>query len=284
MPTLEEMQIGAMFWAGRDPRETLRELKAMGVRCGQIGIPGDLELAGQAEAWSAALREENFTVITVFAAYTGENYADIPTVQKTVGFIPPETREAREQRTYAVSDFAAGIGVDAIACHIGFVPEDKSDPDYVAVRGLVRRICDYAAKHGQTFALETGQEPAGVLLEFIHDVDRRNLAINFDPANMIMYGSGDPIQALEVLASHVRSVHCKDGEWPDKSVPGALGVEKPLGTGAVGMEQFINKLRQIGYKGVLSIEREVESHEQKMRDVRMAVDLLERLRVGRASV
>ncbi len=278
MQPLKELEIGVMFWAGRDPVETLREVKSLGVRCGQLGIPGEMDLAGAAEPWRRALEAERFTLVTVFAAYKGEDYADVPTVQRTVGFIPRDTRAEREERTYAVSDFAAALEVGSIALHVGFVPEDTTDPDYVAVRDMVRRVCDHAAAHNQTFALETGQEPARTLLAFFRDVDRPNLRINFDPANMILYGTGDPIEALDVLAPHVVSVHCKDGDWPPKNVPGALGAEKPLGQGSVGMERFVNKLKSIGYRGVLNIEREAPDHQQRLHDIRSAVTLLEKLR------
>ena len=278
MQPLRDMEIGAMFWGGRDPIETLRELKALGVRCGQIGIPGDMKLEGAAAAWRAALEAEQFTLVTVFGAFVGESYADIPTVQRTVGFIPRATRAEREARTLAISDFAAEVGTPSIALHVGFVPEDPADPDYVAVRDMVRRVADYAASRGQNFALETGQEPAHVLLAFLKGVDRPNVRINFDPANMILYGTGDPIEALGVLGSYVISLHCKDGDWPPKDVPGALGAERPLGQGSVGIERFIAKLKEIGYRGTLNIEREVENQQERLRDIRMAVGLLERLR------
>jgi L-ribulose-5-phosphate 3-epimerase len=278
MQLLKDREIGVMFWAGRDPVETLRELKALGARCGQIGIAGDFPLAGAAAKWKAALQAEDFPVVTAFCAYTGESYADIPTVQRTVGFIPRQTRAEREQRTYAVSDFARDVGIPSIATHIGFVPEDSTDPDYLAVREMVRRVCDRAAKNKQTFALETGQEAAGTLLDFFIDVNRENLGINFDPANMILYGTGDPIDALGTLAQHIVSVHCKDGDWPPKGVPGALGEEKPLGQGSVGMARFINKLKSIHFKGPLNIEREVPDQAQRLRDIAMGVKLLENLR------
>ena len=278
MQILREMEIGVMFWAGRDPRETLKELKALGVRCGQMGIPGEMDLTGAAKAWKRALDAENFAVVTAFCSYKGESYADVPTVQRTVGFIPPATRAEREARTKEVSDFAAELEVPGIAAHVGFVPEDSRDMDYRAVLEMVRRICDHCAKHGQTFALETGQEPADTLLSFFLEVNRDNLRINFDPANMILYGTGDPIQALGVLGQHVVTVHCKDGDWPPKGQPDALGEEKPLGQGAVGMDRFIAKLKEIGYKGPLNIEREVPDHQQRLRDIRMGVELLERLR------
>lgn len=271
MPALRDLEAGAMFWAGRDP---LARIKAMGVRCGQLGIGGDVDLTGAAAQWKADLEREDFTLVTVFCAYNGESYADIPTVQQTVGFIPAATREEREARTREVSDFAAAIGVKSIACHIGFVPEDAADPDYAAVREMVRRICDHAAAHGQTFALETGQEPAHVLMHFLKEVDRDNIGINFDPANMILYGTGDPIEALDILAPKVISVHAKDGDWPPKDIPGALGTERPLGQGSVGMERFVAKLKEIGYKGPLNIEREVENLEERYADMEMAVRLL----------
>lgn len=278
MQALADREIGLMFWAGGDPAETLAEVKSLGIHCGQLGVPGDLKLDGAAAAWKAALEAEQFTLVTVFAAYIGEDYADIPTVQRTVGFIPAATRAEREQRTYEVSDFAAALDVKSTACHIGFVPEDAADRDYQEVRAMVRRVCDYAARHGQTFALETGQEPAHVLLSFIRDVARTNLRINFDPANMILYGTGDPIEALGVLGSLVISVHCKDGDWPPRDVPGALGRERPLGEGAVGIERFVEKLKQIGYRAPLNIEHEIADRAERLRDIRNAVSLLGRLR------
>jgi len=273
------LEIGVMFWAGSDPAETLRAVKSLGVRCGQLAVPGGLNLdAATIAAWKRALAEEEFRLVTVFAAYPGESYADIPAVRRTVGFVPRATRAQREQRTYDVSDFAAAVGAPGIATHIGCVPDDPADPDYVAVRDLVRRVCDDAAEWNQTFALETGQESARVLLEFVQDVDRPNLRINFDPANMILYGTGDPIEALDLLGPLVVSVHVKDGNWPPKDVPGALGAEQPFGKGALGAARFIAKLKQIGYDGALNIEREIEDQRQRLEDIRDAVAILERLR------
>lgn len=277
MPVLKNLEVGVMFWAKPDPLVTLREVKEFDVRCGQLGIGGEYQPQGMKSAWRDALAQEDFAVVTAFCSYVGERYDDIPTVERTVGFVPPSTRKEREQRTIEVSDFAASIGVKSIACHVGFVPEDESSAEYTALRDLVRRICDHAAGNGQTFVLETGQEPAAALLQFIAAVDRPNLGINFDPANMVLYGTGDPIQALEILGPKVVSVHAKDGTWPPAGVPGALGVEQPLGQGAVGMELFVNKLKQVGYKGTINVEREVEDPEQRKRDIQMGVQLLRQL-------
>jgi sugar phosphate isomerase/epimerase len=264
-----------MFWAERD---NLQEIRGLGVRCGQLGIAGDVEMSkAAADRWKADLAREQFTLVTMFAAYTGESYADVPTVQRTVGFIPRDTRAERERRTIELSDFAAQVGVPAIACHIGFVPEDHADPDYAAVRDLVRRICDHAAGHGQNFHLETGQEPADVLLAFFRDVNRPNLRINFDPANMILYGTGEPIAALRTLAAHVASVHAKDGDWPPKDQADALGTERPLGKGSVGIDKFVATLREVGFRGPVNVERETENQAERLRDIGEAVKLLKKL-------
>ena len=275
MRVLADREIGVMFWAGRD---SLAEIQSLGAQCGQLGIAGGVELNAQCAAeWKQAIEAAQFPIVTVFAAYDGENYADIPTVQRTVGFIPREARAERERRTNQVVDFAAAIGAPSFACHIGFVPEDTTHPDYIAVRDMVRRIADHAGRSRLSFALETGQEPAHVLQHFLKDVDRPNVGINFDPANMILYGTGDPIEALGVLAPQVLSVHMKDGDWPPSGEPDALGTERPLGQGSVGIPRFVAKLKEIGFRGSLNIEREAENQQERLADIRQAVAYLRAL-------
>ena len=288
MPILRDMEIGLMFWGEKNPRLAVRGVKSLGLRCGQLGIAGHVPIEEVTPLWKATLAEEDFAITTVFAAYEGESYADVPTVQKTVGFIPAATRAAREGRTRQVIDLAAKLGVPSFACHVGFVPEDRSNADYIAVRDIVRRLCDFTAQRHMTLAMETGQEPAHALKAFIEDVGRENLRINFDPANLILYGAGNPIEALGMLAPWIISVHVKDGNWPPRDDPGALGTEMPLGEGSVGIDRFIAKLKEIGYKGPLTIEREVALEQEMddrhkeglshLSDIRNAIALLERLR------
>ena len=280
---LDELEIGLMFWAGDNARKTLADVKAFGVRAGQLGFPGEMSLEGAAEKWDAALTEEHFTAVTAVCSYVGEDYKDIPTVQQTVGLVPESTRAERIARTKAVSDVARKLGIDSVACHIGFVSHDFGSHSYAAIRDVTKDICDHCGKNGQSFTLETGQEPAKVLLQFIQDVKRPNLKINFDPANMILYGTGDPIEALGVLGAHVISVHCKDGDWPQVDKPEALGVEKPLGEGSVDFAAFLSKLKEIGYKGLLTIEREEQDQTKRAADIRKAIVLLKRLTKPAAS-
>jgi sugar phosphate isomerase/epimerase len=279
MPAIRDLEIGIFFWAEPDPRATLRAVKACGVVSGQLGVDGSVPLTPDTiAAWKDALREEDFHLFTVFAAYTGESYADIPTVQRTVGFIPQATRAAREIRTREVIDFSAALGVKSFGCHVGYIPEDPHDRDYADVRDMVRRIADYAATHGMSYCLETGQEPAPQLLRFFDDVGRDNVKINFDPANMILYGSGEPIAAFRLLRPHVVSVHGKDGDWPDPATPGALGTERLLGEGSVNIPKFVACMKETGYLGPVCVESGVHGEEQRWTVLKRAVDLLVSLR------
>lgn len=271
---LDDLEIGLMFWAGHDARKTLRDVKQFGLRAGQLGFPGDLSLHGAAENWDSALTAEHFTAVAAVCSYLGEDYTDIPAVARTVGLVPAHTRAGRIARTKAVSDVARALAIDSVACHIGFVPHEPGHLLYPEIRDAAKELCDYCGKNGQSFTLETGQEPARILLQFIADVDRPNLKINFDPANMILYGTGDPIEALDLLAKHVISVHCKDGDWPPLDQPEALGQERSLGEGSVDLPAFISKLKEIGYRGLLAIERENVPEPQRSTDIRHAVSLL----------
>jgi sugar phosphate isomerase/epimerase len=255
----------------------LQKAKSFGVSAGQLGISGDIVLPGVEESWKAAIAEEDFVVTTAVCSYTGEDYADIPTVKKTVGLVPVPTRAERVARTKEIATLASKLGIKSVTCHIGFVPHDSSDPLYKEILDVARDICDHCAPLNQSFTLETGQEPADVLLRFVHDVDRSNLKINFDPANMILYGSGDPIEALRALSKYVISVHCKDGDWPPKNDPDALGKERALGTGSVGIPRFVETLKEIGYKGLLAIEREEPDLAQRDADFRSGIALLKSL-------
>jgi sugar phosphate isomerase/epimerase len=164
--------------------------------------------------------------------------------------------------------------------HIGFVPVDRNGADYRDLVNCTRDLLDHAAGNGQKMHLETGQETADHLLEFIHDVARPNLFINFDPANMILYGTGNPIEALRKVGKYVRSVHCKDATWAAEGVRGReWGREVALGTGDVGMETYLRTLLEIGYTGPLTIEREI-AHDrvQQKADIGVAVQLLTDLR------
>ncbi|TVS14371.1 MAG: sugar phosphate isomerase/epimerase [Planctomycetaceae bacterium] len=231
-----------------------------------------------AERFLQRLSALGITVTAVFGGFEGESYADIPTVSRTVGLVPPETRAARTQEMKGISDFAKMLGCSVVALHLGFIPHDSSDPLYAEVLKVTREVCDHAKANGQNLHLETGQESADGLLKFISDLERDNLFVNFDPANMILYGTGEPIQALKQIGSLVRSVHCKDGKWAAN--PGVdWGQEVPLGEGDVGMETYLRTLDSLGYTGPLTIEREIpQEPERQKAEIGKALNLLSELK------
>lgn len=233
-----------------------------------------------AEAFRTQLSEMGVQCSAVFGGFEGESYADIPTVVRTVGLVPADTRQARLDEMLEISNFAKWLGCDTVALHLGFIPHDPQAEGYSDIVDVTRQLCDHCAGHGQFLHLETGQETAEGLLEFIKQVDRENLKINFDPANMILYGTGEPIEALRAVGKHVRSIHCKDGTWSDK--PGETwGAEVPLGKGDVGMETYLRTLKEIGYEGPLTIEREIpQDPERQMAEIGQAIELLTSLRSG----
>jgi len=230
------------------------------------------------EKFLATLADYGIQLTCVFGGFAGESYADIPTVVKSVGLVPRETREARTKELMEIADFARLLGIDCVGLHIGFVPHSKDDPEYAGVLDVSRQVCDHLKANGQALHLETGQEPADILIGFLQDVERDNLFINFDPANMILYGMSGPMEALEIVAPYVRSVHCKDARWSDK--PGETwGEETPLGEGEVGMETYLRTLDRIGYTGPLTIEREIASEPERQKaEIGGAIKLLEDLK------
>jgi sugar phosphate isomerase/epimerase len=234
----------------------------------------------QAAAFLKKCSDAGITITCVFGGFEGESYADIATTARTVGLVPEETRAARVQEMKEISDFARLLGCDVVGLHVGFVPEDTSSDNYKGLIKVTRDLLDHVASNSQRLHLETGQETADHLLEFIGDVDRDNLFINFDPANMILYGTGDPIEALGKVGHLVRSVHCKDATWAPEGERGkSWGAEVPLGEGDVGMEAYLRTLKDLGYDGPLTIEREIaHDRERQKADIGTAVNLLEALR------
>lgn len=251
---IPSVQVHAPHPASRTP-ETARQFLA---RCADAGI----------------------TITVVFGGFEGESYADIPTTTRTVGLVPEATRAARVAEMTEISDFAQMLGCDSVALHVGVVPEDKKSSSYRNLVASMRDLLDHVAGNGQQLNLETGQESADHLLQFVVDVGRDNLFVNFDPANMILYGSGEPIAALKKVGHLVRSVHCKDAKWAPPGERGKVwGQEVPLGEGDVGMETYLRTLKEIGYTGPLTIEREIpHDRERQKADIGKAVRLLEELR------
>lgn len=199
----------------------------------------------------------------------------------TIGLVPETWRRERIEGLKQVIDFAHELNVPTVTTHMGFMPENPSDPKYKAVLDALYELCSYAAQYEIDFCFETGQETPTTILRAINDIEARgltNLKINLDPANLLLYGKGNPMDAVDVFGMHVRGMHVKDGEYPTNG--NYLGEEKQVGKGRVNFEYIIRKLHDFGYKGPLTIEREI-SGEQQQKDIKETIkflqDILERI-------
>jgi len=255
----EIMPIGVTV-SGADPLASLEKVVSLGMFTCQMSAPPE-------EWWS----REGIRLIRETAE---EKKIKITSLIFGVDLVNPAMRGKRVLKVFSYSDFALELRIKVIQTHIGVIPEDRNDLNYKGLVLALQKIADYCRENNQSFALETGQERASVLSKFIEDVNRLNMGVNFDPANMLLYDEDDPIKALDILGKYVIGVHCKDGKRPERK--GELGKEYPLGEGDVGIEKFIDKLKKIGYTGPLTIEREI-SGEKQIRDILKAKELLEKL-------
>jgi len=192
----------------------------------------------------------------------------------TLGIVPSAWRAARVTQLMKAANFAARAKLPAVITHLGFVPEEPLNPLFQEVVVTVRDLAGYMQRLGLEFWFETGQETPVTLLRLIQAVGAKNLGINLDPANLILYGKGNPIDALDVFGRYVRNIHAKDALYPTD--PMKLGAEVKVGTGKVRFPEFIRRLGEIGFAGEFIIEREIAG-EQQVKDIRETVSYLETL-------
>lgn len=190
----------------------------------------------------------------------------------TIGLVPIAHRAQRVQNLKDGSDFAKKIGVDKIATHVGFLPENPQTDEYTAVVEAIKEVALHCKNNGQYFLFETGQETPITLLRTIQRVGTGNLGINLDPANLLVYGKANPCDAMDIFGDYVMGVHGKDGEYPTNG--DYFGVEKRIGDGRVNFPLLIKKLKEHGYNDAITIEREISGEEQ-IRDILYAKEFLE---------
>ncbi len=189
------------------------------------------------------------------------------------GLVPRPWRRARIDRLKQASDFARACGIKAIETHCGFIPEDPNDPLYDETIPAIREAAGHCRENGQTFLYHAGAETAVTLLRTIRDVGLDNQGVGLDTANGIMYGTGHPVDALEIYGQYLRAVNAKDALWPTDPIE--LGKEVPIGAGKVDFPRLIRKLRALNYTGPIIIEREI-SGPQQIEDIKKSKADLER--------
>jgi sugar phosphate isomerase/epimerase len=236
----------------------------------------DPDLYDQVSAAELAAESEStgVHVTSLWAGWPGPRHWNFIDGPSTLGIVPREWRDRRIAALRRGGQFAAELGVDAVVTHLGFVPENPRDDIFAAVVAMVRDLALGYRDLGLEFWFETGQETPVSMLRLIQEVGTDNLGVNLDPANLLMYGKANPIDALDVFGQHVRSVHAKDGHYPTD--PMQLGREVKVGQGRVDFPKFLGRLGQIGYDGALIIEREITGEQQRL-DIAETVEYLEGL-------
>lgn len=227
-----------------------------------------------AEKVKRDLKSSGVRLAALWTGYSGTVIWDLIDGPDTMGLIPEYTRKRRIADLKAGADFAAMVGAPAIITHCGFIPETPKCHLYMEVLDASGEIAEYCQKLGLEFWFETGQETPVTLLRTIEDIGLPNLGINLDTANIILYGKGNPVDALDVFGKYVRNLHIKDGVYPQNGHK--LGHETPIGQGKVDFEKVITKLHELGFTGELVVEREITG-EQQARDIMTALDYIGKL-------
>ncbi|PYU53245.1 MAG: xylose isomerase [Acidobacteria bacterium] len=266
------LRLGLILGIGRDPNDAISKVHDLGLPTCQVFVDEiDSVLAGRLRQ---ALDKYQVEATSLVVGGPGREVWDFYDGPLTIGLVPRETRELRIAHIKKASDFAKHCGIDAVQTHCGFIPENPNDPVYKETITAMHEVAAYCKRNGQNFRYETGQETPITLVRAIQDVGLDNQGVNFDLANLILYGKANPVDAIELLAPYVQGIHAKDGLWPTN--PRKLGEEVPIGKGKVDFPRIIARMKEINYRGAVTIEREI-SGPQQVEDVRAAKAYLEKL-------
>ena len=255
---MEPLAVGVCSWSidRTKPIESIRAAaNDLGVRVVHLGFFDKETLAAtSADEVRQAAGDCGVEISATFAAFPGEVYKSIATVADSGGYLPDEQFEARLEMTRRVAEFNVALDVPLLAIHVGTVPEDRTCQAYQKLADRAGRVADLLAEDGVSLLLETGRESAATLLRFIDDLGRYNVAVNYDPGNMVIYGTDDPVDVVTVLRGRIVHVHLKDAVPSDQ--PGVtFGTEVTLGKGGASIPRVVSKLQAGGYAGPLVVER-----------------------------
>jgi len=254
------LEIAVCTWSLRlmDPQALRAVLAPLGVGAVHLGLGAILDLAPDQQAPVIAAYQAGALHLTAtMIHFPGEDYSSLDSIHRTGGYLPDDLFAARLERTLAAARLSQQLGVALLSTHAGFIPEQTDAAAFGKMITRLARVADALAPLGITLCFETGQESAATLAAFLTALGRPNIAVNFDPANMILYGKGDPVAAVHTLAPWIRHVHAKDARQHTPGPSGWCGQEVPVGAGQARVRDVVHALQTIGYRGAIAIEREV---------------------------
>jgi sugar phosphate isomerase/epimerase len=271
-PAQKGLRLGLIVGIGKKPEAALQKVHDLGIPSCQVSTEdfSDAMLGGIRDA----VQKFNIEVTALNTGGPGPAVYDFYQGPQTIGLVPRQYRQARIAHFKQASDFAKKLGIPALHTHFGFIPENPNDPVYKDLLPALREVATYLKGNDQMMLYETGQETPITLLRAITDVGVDNQFVNLDTANLILYGKGNPLDALDVIGKLVRGTHAKDGLFPTD--PKKLGEEVPIGKGKANFPKLIPRLKELGYTGPLTIEREISGPRQ-MEDIRKEKLYLEKL-------
>ena len=229
-------------------------------------------LEDDGESYLSNVRQQNWTISATMIDFPQEDYSSLDSIKVTGGIVPDEFWERNRQLFIDATEATAELGVKFLTMHAGFI--DETNPAYAKnFHDRIQSLADAAAEKDIVLLLETGQETAEQLRGFLAELNHPAVGVNFDPANMILYDKGDPIEAVRLLGPWIRHIHIKDAVRTTR--PGTWGQEVPWGDGQVGPEVFLDALAEIGYRGALAIER--EAGEDRLAEIKQEAERLQSL-------
>jgi L-ribulose-5-phosphate 3-epimerase len=263
-----ESRLAVCSWSVRptSPGNLCDALDSIGIRRVQLALSPILREPAIWTETFGILRDRGIETVSGMMQPIGEDYSTLESITRTGGLRPDEHWSENRNHAAAIANLAAEHDIRLITLHAGFMPKSHDDPERWRMIERLRHVADVFDHHGVTLGLETGQETAATLLDVLDEIARPNVAVNFDPANMILYGKGDPIDALRTLSQRVRQVHIKDA-LPSKA-PGEWGEEVSVGEGAVDWRAFLEIAMRIDPPIDFVIER--EAGKDRIGDIRQA--------------
>lgn len=216
------------------------------------------------------LQDAGIRVLSGMMSSIGEDYSSLDSIRRTGGLLPDATWPRTLEQMLRVADLAAESSIRLVSFHAGFIPHEPDAPERRVMVKRLQTVVDAFSERSIHLALETGQETAATLLEVLEQIDRPTLGVNFDPANMILYDKGDPVEALTMLAPHVVQLHIKDAR--PTATPGSWGQEVVVGEGAVDWPALLEVVHSLPEEVDLVIERETGT--QRIADVITAHGIL----------
>ena len=258
--------IGVCSWSLKNNTDKLAELMAeTGISHIHLALAPAFSTAGK--AYLDEINRQGWQLTATMIGFPQEDYSTLESIKKTGGIVPDECWEYNKEFVFDAIDMTASLGIKYLEFHFGFIDNKNS-----VFANRVRCLADAAAEKDVVLLMETGQETAQTLAEFLERLAHPALAVNFDPGNMILYGKGNPVKAVNLLGQWIRHIHIKDAL--SSSIKDNWGCEVPWGSGEVEQKAFLAALERNGFSGALLIEREAGGN--RFEDIKTAIELLSR--------